>query len=95
MIACSCGIPGCTEKGWPHEWDPLAAGDECVLGKACWMSIFVAEEGDPAHRAHVVIGDGPALEVRHLVREPYVRRGSGYACRSCDEEEGRSYAGGL
>jgi hypothetical protein len=24
---CSCGVEGCRELGWPHDWDPLAGGD--------------------------------------------------------------------
>lgn len=26
---CSCGVPGCPELGWPHEWWPDM--DDCVL----------------------------------------------------------------
>lgn len=27
---CSCGVPGCQEVCWPHEWN--CRGDSCVLG---------------------------------------------------------------
>lgn len=29
--ACSCGVEGCRELGWPHEWDPLVNGDSCTV----------------------------------------------------------------
>lgn len=38
---CSCGDPECPELGWPHEWDPVACGDDCVL---CGNVIHPADE---------------------------------------------------
>jgi hypothetical protein len=89
-VACSCGIDGCRELGWPHEWDPVAAGDECALGDPGGGALRVFALGDP-DPVDVVYDagrvDGPLLEVRHLVRAPYVRWGSGYACAVCAEGE--------
>lgn len=73
-VACSCGVEGCRELGWPHEWDPLAAGDDCAIGGL----------GENPHRFATII-DGRIVSepIGHKVREPYVRLGSGYACAVC------------
>ena len=85
-VACSCGTPDCPELGWPHEWDPVAAGDECLLVEPFGLTAFVMGDPDPRN---VVLDapddDGPLLGIRHRVRAPYVRHGSGYACALCAE----------
>lgn len=75
---CSCGTPNCPELGWPHEWDPIAAGDNCLAVP-------------PLVHVYVIDGEvsyGPAESAPHKVSEPYVRIGSGYACLRCAENEG-------
>lgn len=72
-IVCSCGVVGCPELGWPHEWDPVACGDTCVL----------SGQGNP----HVFTVGGVTLPTSHPVAAPYVRVGSGYACAGCVEEQ--------
>lgn len=75
VVACSCGVPGCRELDWPHEWDPIAASDTCVLS--------------PGRRpVGIAVRDGQVVtlvERDHAVTAPYVRLGSGYACASCAE----------
>lgn len=93
-IVCSCGVPGCPELGWPHEWDPIAADDSCTLGGlgSGALRAFYAGDPDPV-LVRVDPGgySGPLLDFHHAVREPYERWGSGYACRSCvDAEAGES-----
>lgn len=91
MIACSCGVPGCPELGWPHEWDPIVADDDCMLGHgpgSGGLRAFEFGTPDPAFMRHDFGGyGGPMLEVRHAVRRPYRRWGSGYACAACVKEE--------
>jgi hypothetical protein len=74
QIACSCGVDGCRELGWPHEWDPIAAGDDCSVGGL----------GENPHRFATII-DGRIVSepMGHKVAAPYVRWGSGYACEEC------------
>jgi hypothetical protein len=38
---CTCGIVGCKETGWPHEWNPIATGDDCSL---CGTPLCPADE---------------------------------------------------
>lgn len=45
---CSCGVPGCRELGWPHEWDPIACGDTCIL---CGAARTVGLRIDPVKGA--------------------------------------------
>ena len=88
VVDCSCGVPGCPELGWPHEWDPIAAGDECVLGSAPGLRAFRLGDPDPVNTVYDASAiEGPLLDMRHLVREPHVRWGSGYACAACAEAE--------
>lgn len=58
-VDCSCGVKGCPELGWPHEWNPIAAGDTCVLGS----------DGHPVAAPYVRTGSGYACgecyEVEH------------------------------
>lgn len=70
-VDCSCGVPDCRELGWPHEWDPIAAGDSCSAQAPPVM--IVTYLGEPEQ--------GP-----HPVTEPYVRYGSGYACAECVDD---------
>lgn len=89
VVDCSCGVQGCPELGWPHEWDPIKADDDCTLGHgpgSGGLRVFFFGEPDPAF-ARYDGGDyeGPLLDVRHRVREPFVRWGSGYACVVCAE----------
>lgn len=72
-VACSCGVDDCRELGWPHEWDPIAAGDTCVLSNGT-RPVGIEVRGDRVVTLAVV---------DHRVREPYVRHGSGYACADC------------
>lgn len=74
-VLCSCGVMGCTELSWPHEWDPIAAGDDCIVGGL----------GENPHVFAVLLPDGRLAVERtgHKVRAPYVRLGSGYACAEC------------
>ena len=75
QVECSCGVPGCPEKGWPHEWDPIAAGDDCTIGGTT--------DANPHHFARYIGGGRYAEEpAGHKVSAPYVRHGSGYACES-------------
>lgn len=71
---CSCGITDCPELGWPHEWDPIAAGDSCSAGQP--PAIFTCS------LQQLLSGWQPPV---HKVTEPYVRYGSGYACVECAE----------
>lgn len=75
IVACSCGLAGCAELGWPHMWDPIAAGDTCV-----------AQE-PPVHHISFLNPDGGETPVNppHRVTIPYVRYGSGYACVGCSD----------
>lgn len=73
-VACSCGVPDCCELGWPHEWDPIAAGDSCILARATPWDIVIRDD-------QVIT----RYKAPHAVTEPYVRTGSGYACRACLE----------
>lgn len=77
MVQCSCGVPGCRELGWPHEWDPIAAGDDCVIGGL----------GESPLVLGLILPGGRIVNVRtgHKVAAPYVRHGSGYACVGCVE----------
>lgn len=85
-VACSCGVDACRELGWPHEWDPIAAGDSCVLGVLIGLRVFEFGTSDPASTIYDASDvDGPLLELPHLCRTPYVRWGSGYACAVCAE----------
>jgi hypothetical protein len=89
LSVCSCGVPDCPELGWPHEFDPIALDDDCTLGHgpgSGGLRAFHFGDPDPAFARHDP-GDyaGPMLDVRHAVREPYVRHGSGYACVACSE----------
>jgi hypothetical protein len=68
---CSCGAPDCSELGWPHEWDPIAASDTCVLAVDEVVALL------PPHYR------GTIIERAHVVRAPYVKIGSGYACAEC------------
>lgn len=80
LIECSCGVPGCPELGWPHEWDPIAAGDSCSLSNG-------------TRPVGIVIRDGKVVTqvvIDHFVTEPYVRWGSGYACVECVERQTRN-----
>lgn len=72
-VVCSCGVLGCRELGWPHEWDPIIAGDHCVA------------QAPPVHRISILNDDGTEtlLNPPHRVSEPFVRWGSGYACAGC------------
>lgn len=84
-VACSCGVPGCRELGWPHEWDPIAAGDRCAITPPPTMFIStLGPEGETPIYAGNMLGEN----VPHLVREPYERWGSGYACVECVEIHG-------
>lgn len=77
MVQCSCGGAGCRELGWPHEWDPIAAGDDCVVGGL----------GESPHVFGTILPGGRVVVERqgHKVSAPYVRYGSGYACAACVE----------
>lgn len=81
-VACSCGVPGCPELGWPHEWDPIAAGDVCMAQPLPPHQIITLHEVD----GHYVVTDHTAL---HKVSAPYARWGCGYGCLSCIEEASR------
>lgn len=74
-VACSCGVEGCRELGWPHEWDPITAGDQCTVTPPPMTTIQVGDE----------IRCFPLENTPHRVTEPYVRWGSGYACAVCVE----------
>jgi len=88
-VDCSCGVPGCPELGWPHEWDPIAADDECLAVEPFDLRAFLLGDPDPVDvvltREQAEIIGGPLLGIRHRVRAPYVRHGSGYACQTCVE----------
>lgn len=84
---CSCGVEDCRELGWPHEWDPVAAGDECNLVEPFGLTAFVLGDPDPRNVVYDPGDDtGPLLGIRHRVRAPHVRWGSGYACAACYAE---------
>jgi hypothetical protein len=71
--------------GWPHEWDPVAAGDECMAVEPFGLTAFVAGTPDPRDIVlDVPDDDGPLLGIRHRVRAPFVRYGSGYVCALCE-----------
>ncbi|MGH2936924.1 MAG: hypothetical protein ACRDPE_02260 [Solirubrobacterales bacterium] len=70
---CSCGVVDCPELGWPHEWDPIAAGDNCIIVPPPVHVIVVGDE----------VSVWPPESAPHKVTEPYVRYGSGYACAGC------------
>ncbi len=72
-VACSCGVEGCRELGWPHEWDPIAAGDDCIIPP------------DSPHVFGTILPGGRILSDPrgHKVAAPFVRIGSGYACEGC------------
>lgn len=74
-VACSCGVEGCRELCWPHEWDPIAAGDDCIVGGL----------GENPHRFATLLPGGRLAVSRHghEVTAPYVRHGCGYACEEC------------
>lgn len=84
-VVCSCGIDGCKETGWPHEWNPVEAGDECGLGVHMYFRVFTIDQKDPFLSAAELDHDEPSLEQRHRVRTPYVKWGSGYVCKVCAE----------
>ena len=73
QVACSCGVDGCRETGWPHEWDPVAAGDTCALSVGSRPVGMVIRDGRVVFRC----------VIDHLVTAPHVRWGSGYACAGC------------
>ena len=84
MTASDCHVggvacpPGCPELGWPHEWDPIAAGDDCAVGGL----------GENPHRFGRWIGGQLVTEpMGHKVTAPYVKVGSGYACVECAAAE--------
>jgi hypothetical protein len=79
-VACSCGVDGCPELGWPHEWDPIAAGDDCSIGGLGGTPIVLG----------TILPGGRIVNVRtgHKVTAPYVRYGSGYACAGCVDTSG-------
>lgn len=60
---CSCGksVYECREFGWPHEWDPVATGDDCTL---CFGPIHPADEWarHGAGYAHTACIDPPRPE---------------------------------
>jgi hypothetical protein len=72
-LRCSCGVDDCRELGWPHEWDPVAAGDTCTITPP---PMVTAQVGD-------VIRYFPPENTPHRVEAPYERWGSGYACVHC------------
>lgn len=76
QIDCSCGVPECRELGWPHEWDPIAAGDNCVL---CGFARLVDIRVDPVRGVIDIYERAP------VITAPYVRLGSGYAHAACAE----------
>jgi hypothetical protein len=80
-VRCSCGVPGCRELGWPHEWDPIAAGDSCTVTPPPGLMVAIIEDG--GRYALVSCWHPP-----HKVREPYVRWGCGYSCVECVEVHG-------
>lgn len=77
-VDCSCGVADCRELGYPHEWDPIAAGDDCIVGGL----------GETPHVFAVLLPGGRLAVERtgHKVTAPYVRLGSGYACAGCAPE---------
>lgn len=83
VVACSCGVPNCPELGWPHEWDPIAAGDACVIVPPPTTYIGTLEENGSIE-THF-IGSMLGIDQPHRVQAPYVRWGSGYACAGCVE----------
>ncbi len=46
-----CGAD-CGGLGWPHEWDPIAMGDTCLLGG----------DGHAVEAPYVRVGSGYACE---------------------------------
>lgn len=70
---CTCGVAGCRELGWPHDWDPLVNGDSCSVA--------------PPPIGFVTVGDTtmcwPLSHTPHPVTAPYERWGSGHACVDC------------
>lgn len=74
-VPCSCGVPDCRELGWPHEWDPIAAGDNCTVTPP--PAIYAVVDG--------VVRCWPPENTPHCVTAPYVRWGCGYACATCVE----------
>jgi hypothetical protein len=79
-VACSCGVPDCRELGWPHEWDPIAAGDSCSIIPP--PAILTATLGDDGYER---VRCWPPDHTPHRVTAPYERWGSGYACVPCIE----------
>lgn len=75
---CSCGVAGCRELGWPHEWDPLIGGDRCTVTPPPIISTVI--DG--------VARYWPPEDAPHAVTAPYVRWGSGYSCVACVERHG-------
>ncbi len=74
-VECSCGVAGCRELGWPHEWDPIACGDSCAIIPPPVMTFTIGER----------VIYSPPDHTPHRVTEPYERWGSGYACVPCIE----------
>lgn len=72
-VECSCGVLGCRELGWPHEWDPIAAGDTCTIVPP---PVFTLTIDNCVHYA-------PPECTPHFVTVPFERWGSGYACVGC------------
>lgn len=77
-VVCSCGVPNCRELGWPHEWDPIAAEDTCIL---CGYARFVGIRFDP------ILGVVYIYKREPIITAPYVRWGCGYAHVKCAEQE--------
>jgi len=67
-------VAGCAELGWPHEWDPIAAGDSCIL---CGQARVVDLRIDPVRGVVYVYEPAP------VITAPYVRWGAGYAHAAC------------
>lgn len=75
---CSCGVTDCPELSWPHEWDPIAASDTCIL---CGYAHTVGLRIDPVKGVVYLSERAP------VITAPYVRWGSGYAHLACAEAE--------
>lgn len=67
--------------GFPHEWDPIAAGDTCSITPPPGLMVVVL--GDDGEARSVSCWHMP-----HKVRAPYEKWGSGYACVECIEVYG-------
>ena len=63
--ACSCGVPGCRELGWPHEWNPSL--DSCSAGCPEPLDVLTAVRHGSGY-AHPDCAEPPRPEVLEPLR---------------------------